>query len=73
MSKGDGNKEDDVQDAEVTQAAPAERMAPAATAVPNVQLASPNPEVQGSAIIREAVPRCRWDHVQEAPLPNAQC
>jgi hypothetical protein len=48
MSKADGNKEEDVQNGEVTQPAAPEVAAPPAAAVPNVQPATPAPEMQVS-------------------------
>jgi hypothetical protein len=48
MSKGDGNKEDDVQNEEVPQPSTPEVAAPPTAAVPNVQLAAPIPEMQVS-------------------------
>ena len=48
MSKGDGNKEDDVQNGEVIQPVAPEVAVPPAAAVPNVQLASPIPQMQVS-------------------------
>ena len=48
MSKGDGNKDDEVQNEDVTQPTAPEVAAPAAAAVPSVQPASPIPEMQVS-------------------------
>ena len=46
MSKGDGNKEDEVQNEEVTQPVAPEVAAPPIAAVPNAQLVGPMPEMQ---------------------------
>jgi hypothetical protein len=48
MSKGEGNKQDDVQNEEVPQPFTPEVAAPPTAAMPNVQLAAPIPEMRVS-------------------------
>lgn len=48
MSKGDGNKEDEVPNGDVTQSSTPEVAASPTAAVPNVQLVAPMPEMQVS-------------------------